>query len=1111
MSHSDELTRNLGFCPQENILFPDLCVAQQLCFFNMLKNRSKPKTLIDVEVRSVLEKLNLSKKKNTFPNQLTISEKRRVCLGIALIGNPKILILDEPTLGLDAEEKHRIWKLLLRMNGQNTILIGTRDTEEADVLGDAVAMLHEGELKCYGSPNYLKKLLGYENLQVTLDTETQSELEKICDYFDTESEVIGINHEKIILSVPDNEELPDSLDKIENHKEELGVTGINVSSFTLEKVYLEATYDNSAPLASREPSCSTVDKLDNEKQSRNVVKSLVCKKATYTVNNISTIAIILTMFFVSLLCASLVLISESEKRKIEIPIEIDMYNSITASYFYDIRAGLNPTDPAIVLGNNYMSVIEERRGRIIFNPYIVNLQVDKFNYAYRNLVGAEFKTDEYGQNDITATALYNPIRAKYALPIAINLVSNAVLRTILRSRDCSIEVSYEELAQFRDDVVVTNLTTNSRFDGFVVAVMLVFFVFPAVAFLVVHPLRESLSNVKHLQRIAGVSAGAYWGVMIIFDCVVLLVTSALFVIAFVIADLIFGLDLFGWQETLILLLLFILFANNALPLIYTFSFRKKSPSATIVLLSLLPICLVLVELTICIGKLYLCEDNHFFNTFRQIQKGFFLIIPYVSFFHGLHSFFNDVQINSDCRKLTNLASERVCELTPCCRMRCIDGSCSNAVSYFKNFENDVALEMSVLALSLTPLLYFTILFILECKLVPKLLSKMKAGMPDDSDVAFEEQVKKVKREIAFETSKIREKISSKERTNGDLNTVENGTETVFLDGREKKDYDFVAYELRKLYGNLVAIEDVSFGVQRNECFGLTGPSGAGKTTILKLITGKEIPDHGVINLRGERQHEGMGYCPQNEALIKTLNAYDHLYLFARLRGVADRKIDREVAKWIDRLNLNDCASQPTETYGSGSKRRLNIALALIGHPKLVLLDEPTKNLDPATRQSLWKIIQSCQIGQATILASDSIEECLTLCKSHAFVADGRFTDIGLTEELKQRLRTGFEIRFNLKYETTNDEINCLKKEMSKVFSSGILNEIPRFLKLHISPTETTWRKMYDLLVEIKDKFSCIDEFYVLTSVPEQLLPLGVQTMHGEANKNSSDAKATMIE
>lgn len=76
-------------------------------------------------------------------------------------------------------------------------------------------------------------------MQVTLDTESQSELEKICEYFDPESEVIGINHEKIILSVPDNDELPDSLDKIELNKEELGVTGINVSNFTLEKVYLE--------------------------------------------------------------------------------------------------------------------------------------------------------------------------------------------------------------------------------------------------------------------------------------------------------------------------------------------------------------------------------------------------------------------------------------------------------------------------------------------------------------------------------------------------------------------------------------------------------------------------------------------------------------------------------------------------------------------------------------------------------------------------------------------------------------------------------------------------------------------------------------------------------
>lgn len=208
--------------------------------------------------------------------------------------------------------------------------------------------------------------------------------------------------------------------------------------------------------------------------------------------------------------------------------------------------------------------------------------------------------------------MYNPERARFALPISINLVSNAVLKTVFGG-DHGIDLSYGELSLFKDNSTFGN-AINWMHIGYIVAVILAFFIFPAVSLFVVHPLRERLSNVKHLQRIAGVSATAYWGIIFAFDFVIFLVISVLFVAKFVLTDFLFNLHLFEWQETckfevsicflfkniqlylifcfsVIQLLLFILFAINVLPFVYIFSFRKKSPSATIVLLSILPICL----------------------------------------------------------------------------------------------------------------------------------------------------------------------------------------------------------------------------------------------------------------------------------------------------------------------------------------------------------------------------------------------------------------------------------------------------------------------------------------------------------------------------------------
>lgn len=141
---------------------------------------------------------------------------------------------------------------------------------------------------------------------------------------------------------------------------------------------------------------------------------------------------------------------------------------------------------------------------------------------------------------------------------------------------------------------------------------------------------------------------------------------------------------------------------------------------------------------------------------------------------------------------------------------------------------------------------------------------------------------------------------------------------------------------------------------------------------------------------------GIGYCPQNDALIPCFDAIEHLALFAALRGVPESEIYSEVQMWIDKLrkyrrevipsniNINECnklfsfflselnkhAKKPSETYSGGNKRRLNIAMALIASPKMVLLDEPTTGVDPAARRSVWTVLQSCQAaGQSIILTS----------------------------------------------------------------------------------------------------------------------------------------------
>ncbi|KAH0563706.1 hypothetical protein KQX54_004924 [Cotesia glomerata] len=145
------ISNNIGLCPQENMVFPDLNVYQQLLFFGTLKGKTKSKAQLKEEVEILLTKVNLTDKKYAFPNQLSGGQKRRLCLAMAVIGDANVLILDEPTSGMDAENTH--------------------DMEEADILGDRISIMHSGNVKCYGTSMFLKNLYGNGQIEITLSTE----------------------------------------------------------------------------------------------------------------------------------------------------------------------------------------------------------------------------------------------------------------------------------------------------------------------------------------------------------------------------------------------------------------------------------------------------------------------------------------------------------------------------------------------------------------------------------------------------------------------------------------------------------------------------------------------------------------------------------------------------------------------------------------------------------------------------------------------------------------------------------------------------------------------------------------------------------------------------
>ncbi|XP_057564820.1 phospholipid-transporting ATPase ABCA7 isoform X4 [Hippopotamus amphibius kiboko] len=199
-----------------------------------------------------------------------------------------------------------------------------------------------------------------------------------------------------------------------------------------------------------------------------------------------------------------------------------------------------------------------------------------------------------------------------------------------------------------------------------------------------------------------------------------------------------------------------------------------------------------------------------------------------------------------------------------------------------------------------------------------------------------------------------------------------------------------------------------------QCFGLLGVNGAGKTSTFRMVTGDTLPSGGEAVLSGHsvarepaEAHRRMGYCPQSDAIFELLTGREHLELFARLRGVPEAQVAQTASSGLGRLGLPQYADRPAGTYSGGNKRKLATAVALVGDPAVVFLDEPTTGMDPSARRFLWNSLLSVvREGRSVVLTSHSMEECEALCTRLAVMVNGRFRCLGSAQHLKGRFGAG---------------------------------------------------------------------------------------------------------
>ncbi len=263
----------------------------------------------------------------------------------------------------------------------------------------------------------------------------------------------------------------------------------------------------------------------------------------------------------------------------------------------------------------------------------------------------------------------------------------------------------------------------------------------------------------------------------------------------------------------------------------------------------------------------------------------------------------------------------------------------------------------------------------------------------------------------------------------------------------------IVQSLVKSFGALKAVDGVNFEVKKGTCFGLLGPNGAGKSTTISMIMGTLVPDSGQVTIDGKSiagetdpLRRKIGYVPQELALFEDLNSTQNLSFFASLYGMTKSEMEARTKAVLTIVGLSDRATEPIKNFSGGMKRRLNIAVALIHSPELLVLDEPTVGVDPQSRNAIFDVLEKLKTnGMTLIYTSHYMEEVERMCDQIAIIDHGKVMMLGTLEELLETLPSRFQLRFSFSDQETASHAETVlsKAKIGTIFrNEGMVEILP---------------------------------------------------------------------
>ena len=516
------------------------------------------------------------------------------------------------------------------------------------------------------------------------------------------------------------------------------------------------------------------------------------------------------------------------------------------------------------------------------------------------LYGASFKPSNI-------TVWYNN-KPYHSPPVSLSLVHNAILKAITK-KNCSLHVANNPLP-FKSDSRMAMQKTLSNL-GFQLSFNIGFAMAIVASFFVIDYIKERSTKAKLLQFVSGINVVLYWLTAFLWDFLVFIVIAA-----FMTATIgVFQEDGYSTSKQLsVVYLILVMFGFSILPNIYiaaSFFNGAASGFTKLIIIFMFPgAAMFTVEYFLRFKEFNLAD-------FADDLRNIFLTFPHYSLSNAINNM-NMLDVTQDscdkkCQKM-NLCNEPECQ----------------DLNFFE--WNDTGVIRNLTFFSLFGIAAFCALFLIELKVFEN----------------FNEKIKLIPRVLYGSLFKPKIIDYTDVKQECDLDVWGEKESVNFMLPENYKNFNLVMKNVSLKYGDFKAVNQLCVGIKHSECFGLLGVNGAGKTSTFKMLTGDIKISHGEAWVQGmslktnmKDVHKRIGYCPQFDALLEDLTGRETLKFFAMCRGVPKYRIKEVTEKLSTDFNFTKHLDKQVKAYSGGNKRKLSTAVALLGNPVIVYLDEPT--------------------------------------------------------------------------------------------------------------------------------------------------------------------------